>query len=197
MKKEIKERFKHIEDQFFELDHENKKALMTLVFDKPSDIFDKNVITKKPMLSDEFTDWIKCSFDYVPHRYKGNIEIIFDDMEGYTEEELKDIFMDNVLLEAKQAYRETLSKNKVAFGLLGSGIVLIGALLLIEAFWSSEDVLQNIVAIIVEIGAWVTVWEALDIFLIENKGKRDIRKNLTKRFESIKFTERKKEKKKD
>ena len=38
----ILRRYQNIENEFFELDQKNKKALMKLEFDKPSSIFDKN-----------------------------------------------------------------------------------------------------------------------------------------------------------
>ena len=95
-------RYQNIESEFFELDQENKKALMKLEFDKPSSIFDKNAVTKIPVLSDEFLSWIIASFEYAPKNYKIDLDIAFEDMENYNGEELKEIFFKNLILEAKR-----------------------------------------------------------------------------------------------
>ena len=46
--------FKTIEEEFFDLDKQNKKAKMKLEFARPSDLFDNIAITKIPVLTDEF-----------------------------------------------------------------------------------------------------------------------------------------------
>lgn len=68
--KEVLKRIKDNEENFFDLDKENKIALMKLEFDNPNDIFDLNSITKTPLLNDDFIDWLKCSFEYAPDKYK-------------------------------------------------------------------------------------------------------------------------------
>lgn len=110
----IKEKIENIENDFFELDHENKKALMKLEFEKPSDIFDKNAITKMPFLSDDFLEWVKSAFGYAPKRYKIDLVITFDNLENYSEEELRNIFFKNLILEGKKALEDNGSKNKIA-----------------------------------------------------------------------------------
>ena len=186
-KKEIKERMKNIEDQFFDIDHENKKALFRLEFDKVSDILNKNVLTKTPLFDAEFLRWIKGSFDAVPKKYKIDIDIRFNDMEGYKEEELQNIFLNNCLLEANIARRSLISKNKIALGLLISGVVFTIGMILLEVLWKGDDPIKIVTATIIEIAAWVTIWEALDVFLIENREKRRLKRNITKRFEEIRF----------
>lgn len=82
----------NVESEFYELDHEKRRVLMKLEYNKVSDLFDKNILTKTPMLNDEFSDWVKCSFEYAPRKYKIDLDISFNDMEGYSSEEMKDIF---------------------------------------------------------------------------------------------------------
>ena len=185
--KEMIERIKGVEDKFFDIDHDNKKATIKLEFEKPSDIFDVNVVTKRPMLNDTLSEWIEAAFKYIPNKYKVDFKVEFNDLEGYKEEELYEIFLDNVALESKKIYREMLGHNKIAIGLLFTGIIFIVALLLINNLWNEDKVIKEIISIITEIGAWVTIWEALAVFLIENKEKRDTRRNITKRFSSVSF----------
>ena len=184
---EIKEKFENIENEFFELDHENKKALMRLEFEKPSDIFDKNAITKIPVLSDDFIEWVKSAFGYAPSKYKIDLVISFNDLESYSEEELRNIFFKNIILEGKKALEDNVSKNKIALGLIGLGTLFLIGMILLKGFWTDGGVFEEIVSYILDIACTVTIWEALTILIVENKEKRDLAKNLIKKFDSISF----------
>ena len=105
----------NIENNFYELDEENKIAYLNLEFTSPDDIFDKNSITKIPVVSDDFLSWIDSSLEYTQKKYKVNINVWFDDLNGYTEEELNDIFMKNMILEFKKNEREKISKDRRCF----------------------------------------------------------------------------------
>ena len=102
-----------IEDHFFMLDKKNKEANFILEFKSPSEIFDNNCKTKIPMLSDDFSEWISCAIDYTPINYKVNLNVYFEDLEGYTLEELNDIFMKNMALEFKHSEHNLFSKNRL------------------------------------------------------------------------------------
>ncbi len=186
----IKEKFENIENEFFELDHENKKALMKLEFEKPSDIFDKNAITKMPVLSDDFFEWFKSAFGYAPKRYKIDLVITFDNLENYSEEELKNIFFKNLILEGKKALEDNGSKNKIALSLIGIGILFLVGMILLKGLWTDGGIFGEIVSYIFDIATTVTIWEALTILIVENKEKRDLAKNFIKKFDSISFVKK-------
>lgn len=192
MMEDVAKRFNEIEEEFYELDKENKKAKMRLEFNKPSDIFVFNAITKKPTFTDDFIDWIKCAFEYAPRKYMIDLDVSFKDMENYDEETLKELFYANTLLEAKRAYKTTISKNRVAIGLVVLGVFLLIALLLVRTLWKSGGVAKEIITYIMDIGATVTFWEALTILIVENKEKRDLNKQYLMRFSSISFHKEKK-----
>ena len=160
---------------------------MKLEFNKPSDIFDFNAITKKPTFTDDFFEWIKCSFEYAPRKYRIDLDISFDDLEGYDEETLNSLFYSNILLEAKRSYKTTLKKNRIAISLIILGVIFFISMLLITNLWTSENVIKSIISYIMDIGATVTIWEALTILIVENKEKRDLNIDLLRRFDSIRF----------
>ena len=83
------EKFNDIENEFFNLDKENKIATITLKFDKPSDIFDTNSITKIPILNDEFIDWITFSYKYAPKNYCIALDVSFSSLENYKEDVIR------------------------------------------------------------------------------------------------------------
>ena len=177
----------NIENEFFELDHDNKIANMYLSFNKPSDIFDNNAITKTKVLSDDFIEWIKCSLMYAPRKYKINLHVEFDDMEEYSSEELKDIFIKNTMLEAKRSFHSTITMNKIAISLIIIGIILFGIMLSVNLLWKSESVAKQIISYVMDIGTTVTFWEALTILIVQNKERGDLTKDLLRKFGKIEF----------
>ena len=181
------DKFVDLEKDFFELDDEKKLAYFKLHFEKPSDIFDFESITKTPLLNDDFIDWFLVSFDYIPKKYKIDLEVSFDDLQGYSQEELENIFKKNVLLEFKKTERKAISKNKVAYSLIGIGLVFLVSMILITTLWHSESVLKTIFSYVFDIATTVTIWEAMNILLVESKERRSVIMNLEKRFYSIKF----------
>lgn len=186
MKDNVK-KFKNIENEFFELDHENKIAFMKLEFEKPSDIFDKNSITKTKILSDDFFEWIKSSFEYAPKKYKIALDIYFDDLEGYSEEELQNIFHKNMLLEAKKSINYAGLKNKIAIGLIITGTISLISMILLMSLWANGGIAKEIISYIFDIATTVTFWEAMTILIVENKEKRDLTKNYLRKYKSIAF----------
>ena len=186
MKKELKE-FIGIEDEFFDLDKENKIAYMKLEFKKTTDIFDVNSISKIPILTDDFIDWISSSFDMAPHNYKIDLEISFDDLEGYDNDTLKNIFKKNMMLEFKKTRRIAHTKNLIAFSLIGIGVTFFIAMLLIVNLWENGGVTKDIFTYIADIATTVTFWEAMTILVVENKERRSYMKNLYSRFSNIEF----------
>lgn len=187
VKKELLNLYKDIENEFFELDHEKKIALMKLHFSKVSDIFDTNSLTKQPIMSDDFLDWIKSAFDYAPKKYKIDIDISFDDLEDYSEEELEKLFLKNVFLEVKKSGRDMIAKNKIALNLIVLGLIFLVTMILITSLWKDGGVIKEIISYIMDIACTVTIWEALTILIIDNKEKREYRKNLMKKFDKIIF----------
>ncbi|MBQ9276698.1 MAG: hypothetical protein IJ226_03795 [Clostridia bacterium] len=185
-RKSVKE-YLSVEEEFFDIDKENKIAYLKLHFSSPNEIFDENSVTKMPIMSDDFTDWIKSSFELTPSRYKISLEVVFDDMCGYTGEQLQDIFVKNTLLDAKK-YQHLISKqNKIAISLVGIGIISFVAMMLVTALWKDGGVAKEIFAYIADIATTVTFWEAMTILIVQNKERRSVEKSLTRRFASIEF----------
>ena len=190
MNKKIKE-VMNIEEEFFDLDKENKVALMKLEFDSPDEIFDRNSITKTPIFNDEFTEWLQSCFDYTPKGYQIDLDISFADMGKFKEEELQDIFNKNMVLEFKKSERQFLYKSKIAIGLFMTGLAFLVAMILVTTLWQEDRALKDIIIAIIEIASWVTIWEALDIFIIEHSERRKYMKRLKKKFKDIKFNKKK------
>lgn len=186
MKKQFKE-FLDIENEFYELDKENKIAYMKLEFDKPSDLFDQNTISNTPILSSEYIRWVSDSFERAPRGYKIDLKILFNDLEDYDNEKLNDIFKKNMVLEFKKIERNANSKNIIAYSLIIIGIIFFVIMILINNLWKDGGILKDIFKYVSDIATTVTFWEAMTILVVENKERRSYMKNLYSRFDNIEF----------
>ena len=177
----------NIEESFFDIDTVNNTAKIVLEFERPEDIFDTNYISRTPVLSDDFSEWIRSSFRLVSSKYKIDLTVRFNDMENYTEDELREIFRKNIDLEFKSNFIANRSKNRIAFSLIGIGVAFFMAMLLINNLWDSASVWKDVFVYISDIATTVTFWEAMTILVVEQKEKRAYLKDLRTRFSSIRF----------
>ena len=184
---DIVKEYEHIEEEFFDIDKEKKIAYIKLHFGKPSDIFDNNYISKRPVLSDDFLDWVNSAFTLIPKKYKIDLDVTFDDTEGYASKELADVFKMNVFLDYKTRKSAEKKKNNIAYGLIFIGTLLFAAMITVNRLWTTDSVFKDIVSYVMDIATTVTYWEAMGILIVENKEHRDYRKGLITRFYAISF----------
>lgn len=181
------EEYKSIENDFFEIDHENKIAKVEIDYDKPSDIYDKNCLTKTPLFSDDFDEWVKTVFDLVPNKYKIDLTVRFSDMENETEESLKRSFEKNIMLQFKSVREEKRSRDFLAYGLLVFGAVFFVAMMLVGRLWAEESIGHDIFFYIFDIFTTVLFWEAAGILLVQNREWNKRMRDYGTRFTSVRF----------
>ncbi|MBQ9558229.1 MAG: hypothetical protein IJU94_06460 [Clostridia bacterium] len=177
----------NIEKSFFSFDEAEKTANILLEFEKPEDILDTNCVTKTPVFSDEFMARIESVFELVSSKYKIDLTVRFDDMGGFTDEALNGIFRKNIDLEFKSRFIANRNRNRLALGLIASGIIFLLTMLLVSNLWKDESVWKDIFVYISDIVTTVTFWEAMTILVVEQKEKRSYLKNLKSRFSAIRF----------
>ena len=118
---DLLDRLENIEDKFFDINTSDQIATIYLQYDNVSDLFNPNYKSKQPIFNGDLLEMIKSVFQSIPSHYKLSLDIQIDDSEGYSEQELLDIFTDNILFEYKNKHREINRRNKTAIRL-----VLIG-----------------------------------------------------------------------
>lgn len=177
----------HIDASFFDIDEERHIARIELQFHRPEDIFDVSYRSRIPIFSDDFLDWINSAFQLVSRKNKIDLTILFDDMEGYTEEELQAVFRKNLDLEFLRIFAARQKRNRIAFGLCLTGVVLFLLMLAMNNLWDTESVWKQIAVYISDIATTVAFWEAMTILVVENQENNFYLANLKKRFDSIRF----------
>lgn len=187
-------KYEHIEEDFFDIDKELKIAHVKLNFEKPSDIFDVNYLSKLPVLSDDFLEWIDSAFQLIPLKYKIDLTVEFNDLEGWDEELLLEVFKKNIMLEHRTVKSREKRKKIIAYGLIGIGAVMFIAMILISRLWQVDSLLKDIFFYISDIATTVAFWEAMYILVVERGESGFHRKSLVYRFASIKFCKTENEK---
>ena len=185
--KQTGQSYLNIEEDFFELDREKNTALVRMEYEKPSDIIEPGAATKTSRLTSAFIEELIGQFDYLPIKYKLHFRVAFDDMDGYSEEQIKGIFQKNLLLEIKARNRVARGHNRLALYLSLTGIVCILLSIGVNNIWKEESTLRDIVVYVLDIAATVPFWAAVEIYFIDNKERRRKLLNLKKRFAGIEF----------
>lgn len=189
--KEIIHELRFIENEFFQIDGDI--VHLRLHYDSPDALFDSNAETKIPMLSDDFMEWLTETFNYVNRQHKLDIENELDDMGGFTETELADIFRKNIMLETKIRARETKRENDLAVRLFCIGVLMILLSIGVSVMWKEQGTAKEIVSFILEVMATVPFWGAGEIYFVSNNERRQRLMNYTRRFHRITFRQRTKD----
>ena len=183
--KQYKEQSKDIEKQFFDFDEENRIVCLSRYFESPDEILDLNAHTKVPVMRSDFIKWLTELFDYVPKKYKLDIEITLRDLGGFSEQELTEICRKNMILERKVQTRKENKQNILALFLCTTGLSLALLYIWLDSVWISGGTLKTVIMFILEILATVPFWGAIDIFLVSNGEQRTIVQLAKKSFHGI------------
>ncbi|MCR5761693.1 MAG: hypothetical protein K6F82_06885 [Sphaerochaetaceae bacterium] len=173
--------------RFYTLDDENKSVEACFVYDSVYDLFDCSIGTKTPILSDDFVDNFKYTFESVPDDYTVDFIIKCKDSESFTESQLEEIFRSNIELQALRTFSMTKRKVRLSYALIFTGLILLVATLFIEKFWVNGGFSKKVFSYVIDIATTVTIWEAMNILLVDMKEQRRYLKNIRKRFHSIRF----------
>lgn len=184
---ETEKNYLSIEKEFFEMDEENKTALIRMEFQSPDEIIKSGTISKTPMMTDEFLDDVVGMFDLVPDTYHLDLRMVFDEMGGYTKEQMTQIFDKNILLITKSRNRIAHRHNMLALYMFGIGVLLILLFVWLSNIWTKESQARTIAEFILEIVATVPFWAAMEIYFIDNSERRRTLMNLKRRFHRIEF----------
>ena len=179
--------FEQIENEFFDITGDI--AIVRLHFENPDEVFDVNCLSRTPIFNDDFDDWLQSAFEMIPSKYKIQLEISFDDMGGYTPDQLDDIFSNNLLLSARTLTQSIHRRDNIAIGLMIAGVVSFIAMMLISKLWETESFWHEVFFYFLDITTTVLFWEAAGILLVETREHRVTVKAYRERFASVRFYE--------
>lgn len=156
--------------KYYDVDIENKIINITLHYDKASDILDITAANKKsPLFLHEPLEKINNLISNAPFGYKLAINFEIDDYEGYDPKNIISSFNDTLELSQYAARKHRQFKQ-----LLSATLVLIGVLLLFfmvvskNLMWFGNGIKAEIINEVINITAWVFVWEAVTLLFLEH-----------------------------
>lgn len=174
--------------KYYEVDDEKKLIRFTLHYDCASDLVEKEVSSKeKPLIKYEILEKITTLIRSLPETYRADVTLDIKDLEGYDKQLLMDAFKDSIEFSHYRSEKQ-VKKNWV----LASVFVLVGLIiLLVAAFLGSsswEWISSTNGAVfkeILDIAAWVFIWEAVSILFISPTEESVVENALRIRLHSL------------
>jgi hypothetical protein len=161
-----------------------------MAFERPDDIFDSSAVTGIPLFTGEFMERILEALDFVPDQYTLDIEVHFEDMSGFSEAQLSELYRKNAVLRFKKELRLVHRKNRLALMLCGSGLTFVLISIILSRFWTEESVVREIVFYLLDIVATVPFWGAMDIYFIQGSEKLKRASSMKKRALTVSFRQK-------
>jgi len=164
-----KENYNSIMHKLYKVDENNKIVYVDLYFDKLSDIFQESN-SKYRLFKQEFTDKFYDIFSMIDRKYKIKYIFHIKDLENNTKEDVSELFKFNFDYIICASLTKTKRKRIIALTLLIIGFLLLLTnviLFNINLFPNINSTFAGIFSEILDIAAWVFVWEAVTIYFFE------------------------------
>ncbi len=171
-------------EKYHDIDYEKRTIDLELHYNKISDILESDVSTKNyPKFKREILQRASEVIDGFPIDFKVNLKLKIDDLEGYKTDEVMESFKDSLEMFHYAVYRE---KNRN--WILASIFTVIAALLLFFRIFAAKNSMieeNGVVYEILDIIAWVFLWEAVTIIFLSPSELKEISFKLARRLLSI------------
>lgn len=156
-------------EKYYNVNKENKTVGFTLHYEKASDLLDTNFGNiKKPQFSEDALKNINSLIEKAPFGYKVEINFEINDYEGYDPKSIIESFNDTLELNQYSARKIKQRKELIASNLILIGIILLFIMVVGKAHnWFGEGIRTEIASEVINIAAWVFVWEAVTMLFLD------------------------------
>lgn len=181
-------------ETYFDICEDKNEATLNLKYEKPSDIFDPHFISKKPILSDDFLNEIYYALNVLPTKYYLNLNILFNDLEGYSIESLDDIFLSSIMMTNEEWIITDKKDSHLGYFFLGLGIIFLIIMFVLVGI--VEQKINNadnklwfrVLKYVLDILAMVMIWESVTIFFVKRNELRAKQISFNRRIKNITFS---------
>lgn len=183
-------------ETYFDIDKDKKEATLNLLYDKPEDIFDNHIDANLPILSDAFLDELYYGLRVVPTKYNVNYNISFKTFNGYSEDELDNIFIKSMMITNEEWNTEGRKTSRLAGFFLTLGIIFLIIMWTVTAIIehnisSADDKLWfRILSYVLDILVTVVIWEAATLFFVQRQEAKVRQFSINKRINIVTFKEK-------
>jgi len=176
----------------FDVDEEKKIVNLALNYEKVSDLLVTNIDTKVPTFNREKFGKIKDVISEFPFDYKVNLDVKIDDYEDYNPEEILEGFNDAVELTVYSGNKDHRRKWVQITFLLVAGILVLFFIAqgLIQNWKGISETAADVTKEILEITAWVFVWEAVSLAFLRPSEDRLISLTLAHKLNNVTFKDK-------
>jgi len=161
----------------FNVDDENAVVNIHIDYDKFSDLFTDEYLSSGYLMNSSFEEKLTRILKMIPAPYKINLTINIEDYESHTKEECEEYYKDSLKFDYLSLNKKAKLYSKESFVLLILGIVFLIGNVIFLSFYNSDKIntmyfsqtLHDVISEILDIAAWVFVWEAVTLWFLERK----------------------------
>lgn len=156
-------------EKYYVVDNDKKIINIDLHYPKSSDILLNNEGNINcPLFKNEILETVNNSIERTPKDYKVNIIFDIEDYENYKPKQIIESFNDTLELGQYSARRGKQLKNLIASILILVGIILLFFMIIGKNNnWFEEGIKSDIISEVIDIAAWVFIWEAVTMIFLE------------------------------
>ncbi len=177
--------------KYYEVDTENRVIKMVFHFDSSLDIVEKETSTpERPRIKHEVLEKISDKVRSIPEMYRADVVLEIKDYGPYSNKQLIESIKDSLSFIHFHSDRDFRRDCVIAalFTLIGLVILLFAAFLSSDAFAWVESTNGAIIKEILDIAAWVFIWEAVSILFISPDPEKVIEKVLKLKMKTLTIT---------
>lgn len=190
----VNQRQLELYSKHYALDEENKIIEVTLHYEKVSDVLDYSIGNPDaPLYKQETFDTILDKLDNCPPTYKVELNFEVEDFEQVEPKYLIESFNDSLEMGQYKTKRETLKRDVLAATLVLAGILILFFQIIGKAkgwFGPSGEIQESIVSEVIDISAWVFIWEAVTLFFLEHSDTGRLAVLIRKKVNKIKISKK-------
>ncbi len=191
IKEDIFDKELELYKKYYEVDTENRIIKMVFHFDSSLDIVEKETSTpERPRIKHEVLEKISDKVRSIPEMYRADIVLEIKDYGPYSNKQLVESIKDSLSFIHFHSDRDFRRNCVIAalFTLIGLVILLFAAFLSSDSFAWVESTNGTIIKEILDIAAWVFIWEAVSILFISPDPEKLIEKTLKLKMRALTIT---------
>ena len=156
-------------EKYYNIYNENKIISIDLHYQKVSDILLTNEGNINYFLfKNEIIETVNNAIKRTPRDFKINIVFDIEDYENYNPKQIIESFNGTLELGQYSARRGKQLKNLIASILILVGIILLFFMIIGKNNnWFEEGIKSDIISEVIDIAAWVFIWEAVTLIFLE------------------------------
>lgn len=178
--------------KYYDIDTENRCITTHLNIDKITDLFQNevNMENRNPLFKREIIDKMIQLSNQSPTDFKMNFIFEVNDFQDYDEDEMLGYLKDNIEILQFQSFVDKRKKFKKGIILLSIGILFLAFNIFGQFFhWFGKDTsfIYLILTEMIDISAWVFVWEAVAVMLLERGEETAKLNHFTQKIGTVSF----------